>query len=54
MLSPPAKQQWEALATAAVGANLRAVSGAESWSPRGVQTLESRPVASTGVQISVH
>jgi len=30
-----------------------AVSGVESWSPRGVQTPKSRPVASTGVQIPV-
>jgi integrase len=29
-----------------------AVSGVESWSPRGVQTPKSRPVASTGVQIA--
>ena len=29
------------------------ISDVESWSPRGVQTPKSHPVASTGVQITV-
>ena len=43
------RQQSEQPATARMEALGVPVPGVESWSPRGVQTPKSRPVASTGV-----
>src|ERR1035437_4099178 len=49
LLSPSADNEWSSLQPRAGKARRVPAPGVESWSPCGVQTPKSRPVASTGV-----